>query len=60
METNKDKRQDCLAGDSARRCMDCDAVIPAERLAAVPDATRCIECQKDIERSGRWDWGMAE
>lgn len=68
---NKNKRQDCLAepgramqlaeaGDSARRCMDCDTPIPADRLQAVPDATRCIDCQRDIERSAQWDWGMAE
>lgn len=48
------------AGDSARRCVDCGAEIPAQRLEAMPETTRCVDCQRDIEASGRWDWGMAE
>lgn len=71
MELNKNDLRGCLddkarttqqlvAGDSARCCVDCDAPIPADRLEAVPETKRCIDCQRDIERSGQWDWGMAE
>lgn len=48
------------AGDSARCCADCGVTIPAERLAAVPTATRCTECQQAVEDMSKWDWGMAE
>lgn len=68
---NKDKTGECPvaktpttqpaeAGDSARRCVDCGAAIPGDRLAAVPATVRCVECQRDIEKAGLWDWGMAE
>lgn len=30
-------------------CEDCGTEIPAARLAAQPDATRCIECQRYFE-----------
>lgn len=30
-------------------CMECGNVIPAKRLAIVPDAARCIDCQLDFE-----------
>jgi len=32
-------------------CTDCGAEIPYSRLAANPSATRCISCQRLIERS---------
>lgn len=71
MNVNKDTRQDCLAetaramqpveaGDSARRCMDCEEIIPQDRLKAMPEALRCVECQSDFERCLPWDWGMGE
>lgn len=31
------------------RCRECGDPIPAKRLAAVPDAERCAECQADFE-----------
>lgn len=31
-------------------CEDCGGRIPQERLAAIPEATRCIECQTASER----------
>lgn len=34
----------------SRSCRDCGAEIPAERLAAVPTAARCWECQHRHER----------
>ncbi len=30
-------------------CPDCGEEIPAARLAAVPDAVRCVDCQRDRE-----------
>lgn len=30
-------------------CEDCHRPIPAERLTARPEATRCIECQRHYE-----------
>lgn len=32
------------------RCLDCPSQIAAERLAAVPDASRCVRCQRSFER----------
>lgn len=31
------------------RCDDCGSPIPEERLAAVPEAIRCVPCQKNLE-----------
>ena len=31
------------------RCSDCGVEIPAARLHAAPEATRCISCQEKIE-----------
>lgn len=33
-------------------CVDCDGRIPAERLRAKPEATRCVKCQ--LERERQW------
>jgi phage/conjugal plasmid C-4 type zinc finger TraR family protein len=49
-----------MAGDSAIDCAMCGEPIGDERRAALPGVTTCIECQRDIERSGMWDWGMSE
>lgn len=32
-------------------CADCGVAIPAARLQAAPEATRCIDCQDKSERS---------
>ena len=34
----------------ARDCCGCGEPINPVRLAALPDAVRCIECQSDFER----------
>jgi DnaK suppressor protein len=34
-------------------CMDCDWAIPPKRLAAVPWALRCIECQEAADSDGQ-------
>lgn len=33
-----------------RICEDCDDLIPKERLIAMPNTTRCIQCQIKIDR----------
>lgn len=43
-------------------CEGCTKKIPAARLNALPYATLCIECQREVERtggsmSGEHDWG---
>lgn len=35
--------------DGVARCRECGEVIPAARLAVLPDAERCAECQADFE-----------
>ncbi|WP_413207779.1 TraR/DksA family transcriptional regulator [Rhodospirillum sp. A1_3_36] len=34
-------------------CRDCGCEIPAERLAVLPWAARCVDCQDDHERDMR-------
>lgn len=34
----------------ASECMDCLQKIPTARRLAYPSATRCVECQTDIEK----------
>jgi DnaK suppressor protein len=33
-------------------CEDCDKQIPIERLLIVPDAIRCVPCQRELEKFG--------
>lgn len=35
--------------DGVVECMDCGIEIPADRLAALPDCVRCIDCQTMYE-----------
>ena len=44
-------RDDEHAANGDGRCADCGGEIGAERLAAVPTATRCVSCQ------GAWEQG---
>jgi len=46
--------------DSATLCQMCCDRIPEERRAALPGVQTCIDCQREIERNGFHDWGMAE
>ena len=39
-----------LVINGVRCCVDCGEPIPAERLAARPDAVRCIECKQAKEQ----------
>lgn len=42
---------DLLRHGGPRRCVDCDEEIPAVRLLAAPGATRCYQCQQNLETS---------
>jgi DnaK suppressor protein len=33
-------------------CVDCGAAIPEGRLRALPDAVRCVPCQRVVSRGG--------
>ena len=46
--------------DSAEACQMCDEPVPQARREAVPGVQTCIDCQREIERLGLSDWGMAE
>lgn len=46
-------------GESAQVC-GCGEPIPEARRRALPGVRTCVECQRDIERRGACDWGMAE
>ncbi|NPU84388.1 MAG: hypothetical protein HPY65_07850 [Syntrophaceae bacterium] len=37
------------AGTDGRICIDCEGEIEPERLKAVPEAVRCIDCQTKLE-----------
>lgn len=39
--------------EGTRVCLDCFDPISKKRLKANPQAVRCIDCQTDVERSGR-------
>jgi DnaK suppressor protein len=34
-------------------CVDCDREIPSERLEAMPEAVRCVDCQRRLEGGHR-------
>lgn len=34
-------------------CVECGHGIPAERLAVMPEASRCVDCQDELEQSER-------
>ena len=35
--------------DGVACCVDCERPIPLARLQAVPDASRCVRCQEDVD-----------
>lgn len=39
-----------IEGEGADECEDCGAPIGAARRAALPSATRCVDCQERRER----------
>ena len=43
-------RDDAGPGAGDGRCLDCGRDIGAERLAALPSATRCVSCQAGWEQ----------
>ncbi|MBL4800872.1 MAG: TraR/DksA C4-type zinc finger protein [Emcibacter sp.] len=55
-----EKEMDCMIAKSQRRlqgnnqtgaCVDCDGMIPMDRMAALPGCARCVACQNEIEGS---------
>jgi DnaK suppressor protein len=44
-----------IHGDSFGICLDCESAISPKRLAAVPWAPLCIQCQEAADRSERTD-----
>ena len=42
-----------LAGGTYGSCVDCGRDIPTERLKAMPEAVRCIDCHRRFEGSHR-------
>lgn len=47
------RRHSRSSSSEARRCLDCDEPIDAGRLALVPWATRCLDCQLEAEARKR-------
>jgi DnaK suppressor protein len=44
---------ECLDDGRYGICAECDGAIPADRLRALPFATRCLECEREHEADGR-------
>lgn len=44
------QRAAALDAEGASQCIDCGEQIPAGRRAALPSATRCVNCQAWAER----------
>jgi DnaK suppressor protein len=42
-------REEQLVVDGKVLCLGCGEPIPVKRLIAMPDACRCVECQRDLE-----------
>lgn len=40
-------------GESLTHCEECDAVIPESRRKAISGVRLCIQCQSDMEKTGR-------
>lgn len=40
-------RNQLPSGESAKRCDECDAVIPEARRMAVPGVRFCVQCQEE-------------
>lgn len=50
LQTSMTRNQRAMTTPGTADCMDCGDPIPADRRAAAPFATRCIECQQGAER----------
>ncbi|WP_210255143.1 TraR/DksA C4-type zinc finger protein [Ancylobacter pratisalsi] len=46
-------RQEMLRGCGRKNCMACGDPIGTDRLAAMPNAVRCLRCQEGRERWNR-------
>lgn len=52
-ESRIEEARRALANGTYGTCVDCGREIPAERLEAVPEAIRCIDCQRRLEGGHR-------
>lgn len=52
-EQRIEEARHALARGTYGTCIDCGLEIPAERLDAVPEAVRCIACQRRLEGGHR-------
>ena len=48
-ERRIDEARQALAEGRYGRCVNCGTEIPPARLAAVPEAVRCLDCQRHFE-----------
>lgn len=48
-ERRIDEARHALAEGRYGRCVNCEAQIPPARLAAMPEAVRCLDCQRHFE-----------
>ena len=48
-ERRIDEARNALAEGRYGRCVNCEQEIPAARLAAMPEAVRCLDCQRHFE-----------
>lgn len=46
----REKSEGPIMIDGVAHCRDCKEPIPTERLAARPDAARCITCKEILEK----------
>lgn len=53
LEQHRQRMRDGGEGSPDGVCNDCGLPIPAARLAARPNASRCVDCQADHERQQR-------
>ena len=52
-ETRITEARRALANGTYGTCLTCGRQIPADRLAAVPEAVRCLDCQRHFEGAHR-------
>ena len=52
-ETRIAEARRALASGTYGTCLTCGQQIPAQRLEAVPEAVRCLDCQRHFEGSHR-------
>lgn len=54
------RRADSAASRPSASFCACGEAIPEERRKHLPGVQTCVECQRDIEKRKRFDWGMGD